>query len=121
MGIEAGGAPTDLPDFGEIGVGRLEGGQLFEGIRGEVGGEGFQLQGFVGGLDIEVKIAPGAPPERLEGAMLAAVGKEAVDQADGLAIVRLRRGRLFAGLVVEGFRVGERDRAPLPPETVSSG
>jgi hypothetical protein len=76
MGVVAGGAPTDLPDFGEVGVGGVEGGALFKGIGGELGGEGFEGERVVAGSDVEVEIAPGAPPERLEGAVRAAVGEE---------------------------------------------
>ena len=104
VGVEAGGAPTDLPDLVEVGVGGVEGGALLEGIGGEVGGEGFEGERLVGGFDVEVEIAPGAPPERLEGAMLAAVGQEAVGQAEGLRDRPLRRGRLCAGPCRRGLR-----------------
>ena len=103
------------------GSGELKCGPLLEWIGGEVGGEGFQLQGLGGGLDVEVEIAPGAPPERLERAMRAAVGKEAVGQAKGEAIAHFVAVAFVLVLVVEGLGVGELDVAPLPPETVSRG
>ena len=113
MGVEAGGAPADLPDFVEFRVGGVEGGELLKGIGGEVGGEGFQRERLVAGVDVEVEIAPGAPPERLEGAMLAAVGEEAVGQAKGLAVADLVTVAFVMVLVVEGFGVGENDLRAL--------
>ncbi len=70
VGVEAGGAPTDLPDFVEVGSAGLEFGALLEGIGGELRRERFQVKGSVAGGDVEVEVAPGAPPERLEGAMV---------------------------------------------------
>ena len=99
VGIEARGAPTDLPDLVEVGVAGCELGALFEGIGGEVGRQGFERERLVGGLDVEIEIAPGAPPERLEDAVLAAIGEEAVVEAEGLAIIDLRRDRPCACLL----------------------
>ena len=36
MGVEAGGAPTDLPDLVEVGVAGVEGGALLKRIGGEL-------------------------------------------------------------------------------------
>ena len=125
MGVEPGGAPGDLPDFGEVGgegiggwTGGGEGGALLKGIGGEVGGEGFEGERLVGGGDVDIEIAPGAPPERREGAMGAAVGKEAVGEAEGatgmLGAVGSGVGEGVAVgfvllVVVERFGVGEDD------------
>ena len=79
MGIEAGGAPTDFPDLVEIrDRPDCEGGALLKWVGGEVGGEGVEGERIGAGGDVEIEIAPGAPPERREGAMRAAVGQEAV-------------------------------------------
>jgi hypothetical protein len=109
MRVVAGGAPAYVPDFGEVGVGGFEGGQLFEGIGGELGGEGFEGEGLIASGDVEVEIAPGAPPERLERAMLAAVGEEAVGQAEGFAVGDFVAVAFVLVFVVEGFGVGEDD------------
>ena len=62
MGVEACGAPTDLPDFGEFRIGGLEGGAFLERVSGEVGSQGLQLERLGRGLNVEVQIAPCAPP-----------------------------------------------------------
>ena len=66
MGVEAGGAPTDLPDLVEVGVAGFEFGALLEGVGGEVGREGFEGEWVGAGGDVEIEIAPGAPPEGLK-------------------------------------------------------
>ena len=111
MGVEAGGAPADLPDLVEVGIGGFEFGAFFEGIGGEVGFEGFEGERFGAGGDVEIEIAPGAPPERLEDAVRAAVGEEAVGEAEGLARMldafsscSERRGRLCALCCRRGLR-----------------
>ena len=122
MGVEPRGAPTDLPDFGEVGIGigcgGDEGGAFLEGICGEVGGEGFEGEGLVGGGDVEVEIAPGAPPEGLKGAVRAAVGEKAVGEAEGDAaflhtvfagVIKRIAVALMKFVVVKRLRVSEYD------------
>ena len=113
MGVEPGGAPTDLPDLVELGVAGLQFGALLKGIGGEVGGQRFERQRVGGGLDVEIEIAPGAPPERLENAVLAAVGEEAVVEAVGLAVTYVVAVAFVLVLVVERFGVGEADLRAL--------
>ena len=91
----------------------IEGGALLKGIGGELGGEGFERQRLVAGCDVEVEIAPGAPPERLEGAMRAAVGKKAVADAEGRAVAYFVAIALVFVFVVERLRVGEPDLRAL--------
>ena len=74
--------------------------------------QGFELEWFISGLDVEVKIAPGAPPQRLKDAVITAVGKEAVVEAKGLSSQLVTKGCgiaiTFVQLViVEGFGVRE--------------
>ena len=126
MGVETRGAPADLPDSVEIGgqggigcrTGCVEFGALLEGVGGEVGGEGINGEGLVGGLDVEVEITPGAPPKRLKDAVCAAVGEEAVGEAEGGAgmfdalCVGVFQGVAIGFLlfvVVKGFGVGDAD------------
>ena len=117
VGIEARGAPADFPDLVEIGCAGLELGALLEGVGGEVGLQRFERERFGAGGDVEVEIAPGAPPEGHEDAVLAAVGEEAVGQAESLRgcftpLSRCSRSiaiALVLVFVVEGFGVGEDD------------
>ena len=74
MGVEPRGAPTDLPDFFEVRVVGVERRALLKRVCGEGGCERFECERLAGGLDVDVEIAPGAPPERLKAAMRAAIG-----------------------------------------------
>ncbi len=109
MGVEAGGAPADLPDLVEVGSAGLEFGALLKGIGGELGSERVQVKGIGAGGDVQVEVAPGSPPQRLEGAVVAAVGQEAVVEPEGHAVADLVAIAFVLVLVVEGFRVGEAD------------
>ena len=119
--VEARGAPTDFPDFGEVGgeggvgVGTcgLEVGALLKWIGGEVGLERFEGEGLVAGGDVNCEIAPGAPPERLKGAVLAAVGQEFVAQARGGAACDGIAVGFVVVLVVERLGIGELDARAL--------
>ena len=110
MGVEAGSAPTDLPDLGQVRVGRFKLGPLLEWICGKLRCQRFKRKWLVAGSDVQIEITPCAPPERLEGAVLAAVGEKDVGLGRGL------RGRIFyvsvpvafvLVIVVEGFPVGK--------------
>jgi len=109
MGVVAGGAPTDIPDFGQVGVRGIEGGEFLEWVGSELRGQGFEGDGGVGSGDVQVEIAPCAPPEWFECSMLAAVGEEAVGQAQSLAVGDLVAVALVLFLIIEGFGVGEND------------
>jgi hypothetical protein len=71
------------------------------------------LQRLGGGLDVEIEIAPGAPPERLKTAVLAAVGQKTVVDAQGGAVTHGVAVSLVLVFVVEGFGVGEADFCAL--------
>jgi hypothetical protein len=83
-------APPDLPDAAQGRVRGVEAGLLLEGIGGEVDGESVECEGLGGRLDVDLHVAPRAPPERVEDACSAAVGKHLVLVADeALALERV--------------------------------
>ncbi len=75
-----------------------------------------RVRGSAPVCDVEVEIAPGAPPERLEGAIGATVGEKAVGEAKGFAVGDFVAITFVAVFVVEGFGVGEGD-----PGTFAAG
>jgi hypothetical protein len=62
MGIEARGAPTDLPNFGQVGIVGMEGGEFLEWVGRELRRQRLKRERLVAGGDVEVEIAPGTPP-----------------------------------------------------------
>ncbi len=109
MGVVARSAPADFPYFGEVGVGGLECGAFLKRVGGEVGFEGVEGERVVGSGDVEIEIAPGAPPERFKGAVGGAVGEKAVVEAEGGAIVDGVAVAFMALFVIESFGISEND------------
>ena len=109
MRIQPRRPPTYIPYLLELAIGRNECRLLFEGIRREGCCQRFQRQRLTRSFNIEREIAPGAPPERLEGSILATIGQEVVFQSVCLAVAHFAAVALVHLLVVEGFRVREPD------------
>ncbi len=92
--------------------------RALERVGSEVSFQGFQGERVGASGDVEVEIAPGAPPEGHEDAMRATVGEKAVGEAEGLAgmqdpfLAGVGKGiavTFVFFVVVEGFGVGEDD------------
>ena len=78
VGARARRPPPHLPEAAERRVARVEAGALLERVGGEVHGEAVEGERLVFRLDVDLHVAPGAPPERVERAPGTAVGEDLV-------------------------------------------
>ena len=121
MGSRTDGSPADLPDLRERGVVALEACALLERICGEPCLERVQANGLGTRCDIQLKVAPGAPPKRPKGSASAAVQLEDISSSERPPTVDLITISFMLLRIEERFCIVRRMRAPLPPVTVSSG
>ena len=66
----------------QVCIARIEERALLKGIRALMRAQMVQRQRLVAGFDVDLQIPPCAPPQRLEGVLLAAIGQNNVVKAD---------------------------------------
>ena len=106
---EAGGAPSGLPQCTEVGDVTVDGGASVEGVSRKPRGQRVEPERRIFRGDVELQIAPGAPPKGLEAARVSAAGDEIVSDAVDVAAFDFVAIAFLSFRVVESLRVGELD------------
>ena len=109
-GAEPGAAPVDLPHVREPGEIAVEPGDELERIAHEDAVQVVDAESLVSRLDLELHVAVGPEPERLEAATLPAVGRNS-SRTPAMALPSISlRFPLLPCRVLEGFGIDEPRR-----------